>query len=356
MSEGRSVQSARGGAFIDLTRDESFRSLVSVTADGLIVVDSEGMVLFMNPSAETLLGTNLVGDSLGCPLVDGDTTELDVVRGGTDCVVEMRTVETTWSGQPAYVASLRDVTERKEAYDRQHEAVRRLEELNRLKDDFVALVSHDLRSPMTIIGGWAKTLRANWDQLDVKQRDRAFDRIERTVDHLSTFVDSILQIAAIESGGFSYDIKPFDIHALILRTAVDARDNGRGISIEVKVPDDLPPVLADEQRTWQILMNLASNATKFSPAGGRVIIIASADDTSVDVSISDEGPGIAAEDQSKLFKKFSRLAQPSSSDVKGSGLGLYITKLLVEGQGGRISVESELGTGATFTFSLPRAV
>lgn len=337
--------------------DESFRSLVSVTADGLITVDGDGMVLFMNPAAEKLLGADLLGENLGCPLVDGETTELEVVRGGSDCVVEMRTVETTWQGRPAYVVALSDVTERKRAYDQQHEAVRRLQELNQLKDDFVAVVSHDLRSPMSVIGGWAKTLRANWSRLDEAQRDHALDRIERSVDRLEGFVEDVLQVARIESGGFHYDIQPFDLLALIRRTVSDLEAHDRGVRFEVKVPSTLPTALGDEARYWQVLSNLLSNATKFSPTGARVLVEASSTPTMIEVSISDEGPGISSEDQAKLFQKFSRLHhQPADSRVKGTGLGLYITRILVEAQGGSVRVESQPERGSTFTFSLPRAL
>jgi two-component system, NtrC family, sensor histidine kinase KinB len=160
-------------------------------------------------------------------------------------------------------------------------------------------------------------------------------------------------VSGLESGAFSYDIQPVDLAEIVYRTVGAARDSSSRDRFEVSVQEGLPCASGDPSRQTQILNNLLSNAMKFSPPDTPIHVTVTREDHYLRVSVSDQGPGIAAEHHDRLFERFFRLTQ--GRRVKGSGLGLYITKGLVEGQGGKVFVESEAGKGATFSYTVPIA-
>lgn len=234
-------------------------------------------------------------------------------------------------------------------------ALERLEELDRLRNEFVAMVVHDIRAPAAMITGFLEVLRENWGALD---EERIRDLLSKGIDHtkqIRQLVGDMLTVARLESGEFTYTIKPFDLAEVIYRVVGAVRDAMRGVEFEVSVPANLPRALGDEARQMQILTNLITNAVKFSPTGKTVYLSVAAQDAALTVSVRDEGPGIAEWDKPKLFRRFSRLDNPRRRGSKGSGLGLYISKALVEGQGGSIWVRSKKGSGSTFSYSVPLA-
>lgn len=342
---------------IDLSPVDQFRDLVAFIADGVVVVDTKGKVRLVNPAAEDLLGRpgrELVGRPLGIPLAGKEADGVRLVRpDGTTVVIEVRAAEVQWDGEPCVAASLRDVTERATLVDQQTETIERLRELDQLRTDFVGIVSHDLRSPMATIVGFVDTLRSNWDMFPDEHKMRMLDRIGRSTDQLAKLVENILQVSQIESGKLGYKIKDVDIVALIERVIEENDDAGR---IETHVAHDVPAVRADEIRQWQILTNLVTNALKFSPSDGPVFVEVGRDGDHVQVSVRDRGIGIDPGEMDKVFAKFSRLEQPPDLNVKGSGLGLFICKAMVEAQDGRIWVESEPGRGSTFSYTVPAAI
>lgn len=234
-------------------------------------------------------------------------------------------------------------------------AMTQLRELEQLRGEFVAMVVHDIRSPAAVIGGFLEVLRDNWDALSDEQiRDLLTRGIDNT-KQISRLVDDVLTVARMDSGEFTYDVKPLDVTELIYRAVGTFRTSAEAHDFEVSVASDLPPALGDQGRQVQILTNLVSNAVKFSPSGSTVHVTAMRGDKEIFVSVRDEGPGIEASDIPKLFQRFSRLRSSKQRRTKGTGLGLYICKSLVEGQGGRIRVESTPGHGSTFTYSIPIA-
>jgi signal transduction histidine kinase len=343
---------------IDLSPIDQFRDLVAALPDGIVVVDSAGKVRLVNPAAEALLGRpgrDLVGrpfDLAGGPSVE---PEVRITRSdGSEVILDVRAATLEWDGTPCVVASLRDVTDHTDGDDSQTETIERLRELDRLRTDFVGIVSHDLRSPMATIAGFVDTLQANWSRFDDDHKMRMLDRIGRSTDQLARLVENVLHVSQIESGKLNYKIKEVDLVELIRRVADEnAGDTDR---IEVRIEESLPPARADDIRQWQILSNLVTNALKFSDADQPVEIAARRNGEDLEVSIRDRGIGIKPDDQERLFDKFTRLEQPEDLNVKGSGLGLYICKAMVEGQGGTISVDSEPGHGATFTYTVPAAL
>jgi signal transduction histidine kinase/HAMP domain-containing protein len=239
---------------------------------------------------------------------------------------------------------------------RERAAVARLEEIDRQKNEFVNMVAHDLRSPMGIVAGFADTLRLRWDRLSERQREEFLRTISRNVNGLSGMVEDMLDVARIESGDFTYDISPFSLDALVRETTTAVVQSfGRRETI-IAVDDGLPLAKGDEQRVWQVLTNLLSNACKFSEAGESVAVRVTAHGRMLRVAVSDRGPGVAPGDRRQIFDKYARLpAAPGQRQAKGTGLGLYICKLLVEAQGGQIGVQGGTGGGATFWFTVPAA-
>ena len=253
--------------------------------------------------------------------------------------------------------SLRDANVRlNQAYETEREAVERLKGLDQLKNEFVAMVAHDLKSPMTVISGLASLMESRWDVLDDAKKTEFLNHISNNVNKLADLVENVLQVARIEANEISYQIEPFDLGALARKTVADVLPVDAERTISLTAAEDLPLALGDEQRVWQVLMNLYSNALKFSPEETPVEVqVDHTDDDVLQVSVRDHGGGILPEEMSKLFAKFSRLTQSGAAEVKGTGLGLFICKRMIEDQGGRIWAESTLGEGSTFSFTLPVA-
>ncbi|MEA2498726.1 MAG: hypothetical protein QOH26_1131 [Actinomycetota bacterium] len=276
-------------------------------------------------------------------LIDRNTIlELPALRkDGMEITIEFSlTPIENLNGQGRFaLAIIRDVTERVQ--------------LDALRNDFVAMVAHDLRSPMSVIAGFAETLSKRWDRLEAEQRSMLLDGIARNVYSLDHLIEDVLQVARLESGQFSYEIEPFDLAALLRRTVAEiTRPEGRP-EIEVDATD-LPLALGDELRNWQILNNLLSNALKFSPVESIVRVEAIQIDNELRISVIDQGVGVAESDVARLFGKFSRVSQ-GGGKASGTGLGLYICRLMVEAQAGSIGVTSEQGQGSTFFYTLPIA-
>ncbi|TMC51130.1 MAG: PAS domain S-box protein [Chloroflexi bacterium] len=255
-----------------------------------------------------------------------------------------------------------DLTERKLAEDalrgvleRERETTEQLRELDRLKTDFVAIVAHDLRSPLSVIAGYADLLLGSADRLSEERKQECLERIFRGTLMLSALVDDVLEVARIESGRIDFNFAPVDVAALVTAAAGhlgNAVNSGR---VDVDARPDVPLALADEQRLSQVLLNLLSNALKFSPDGSPVEVGIRRDGPDVRIQVQDHGPGIEPEDQPKLFQRFTRLRRATEDGIPGTGLGLYISKSFVEAHHGRIWVESTPGLGATFIVTIPSA-
>jgi signal transduction histidine kinase len=242
--------------------------------------------------------------------------------------------------------------------ERERQAVQRLREIDQMKNEFVRMVAHDLRSPMAVISGFADALRLGGDSVTPHERTEFLSTISRNVHGLSAIVEDMLEVVRLESGDYSLRIEPFKLDVVVERTSREVTQAAGGRTAEVTIASPLPLAQADERRVWQILTNLLTNACKFSPPDTPIGVVVTAEDTQLRIEITDQGPGVAPEDQQRIFDKFTRLQNGDNAKgrgVKGSGLGLYICRSLVESMGGRVGVRSLRGDGATFWFTLPAA-
>jgi signal transduction histidine kinase len=233
-------------------------------------------------------------------------------------------------------------------------ALDRLRELDRLRNEFVAMVVHDIRSPAALTAGFLGMLRDSWPDLEESEIEEFLARALESTEQVQRLVDDILTMSRLDSGEFTYDLQPIDLRSVVERAVSEVRSTTHR-TIEVSAQRDLPPALADENRQVQILTNLLSNAVKFSPDSTVVRVAVRERGDEIVVRVRDEGVGISDEDAPKLFRPFSRLNPRTERQSKGTGLGLYISKALVEGQGGTIWFDSVEGDGSTFAYTVPKA-
>jgi len=268
--------------------------------------------------------------------------------------LEERVAQRTAALRDAYEQLDERVAELRDAYEREQQIADRLRRLDQFKTELVAITAHDLRTPLAIIIGFAQTLIDFGDRLEGAERTQLLGRIVSNTSRLSEFVENLLQFARIESGDLEVAQDPLDLAGLVRRTVGELAGTEPGRPFHVEIDDDLPTVLGDEARQWQVLMNLLSNASKHSAPEAAIRVTARRRGDVVEICVADEGPGIPASELPKLFGKFSRIdSAGSAKQAMGTGLGLYICRSLVEAHGGTIRVASEEGVGTTFTYDVP---
>ena len=236
------------------------------------------------------------------------------------------------------IASVRDIT--------------RFRQADELKSTFVSVVSHELKTPVALIKGYVSTLRrddADWDRSIVQD---SLEVIEEEADRLTGMIENLLDATRLQAGGLKINRTDCQLAYLAKLVAEKLQTQTTGHKILVDFPPDFPVVLADETRLEQVFSNLISNAIKYSP-GGQIKISGAVRPKQVILCVSDEGPGIAQQDMPHVFDRFYR-ARDAVKNTKGTGLGLYLSRSIIEAHGGKIWVDSESNQGARICFSLPR--
>ena len=358
----------------------ALRRIIDHLADGIIIVDVEGEIRFANPAAEHLFGRpadDLVGTAFGFALATGDTTEMEVVqRGGTVVTVDLRIVEIAWEGEPMNLVSLRDVSDRKHAEQRERELAREqtaraeAEAANRAKSDFLAMMSHELRTPLNAILGYCELLALGLSGPVVDAQREQLGRIQASSHHLIGLVNEILDLAKIEAGTLAVSSEPAStaeaISAAAALTQPQAQAAGITLSAELP-PDEASIYLGDEDRVRQILVNLLSNAVKFTEAGGNITLGSGVTGAPapgarlqggpewVYFHVTDTGIGIPEEELRVIFDPFVQVETGHTRSRDGTGLGLTISRRLARLMGGDLTARSEVGRGSTFTLWLPTA-
>ena len=339
--------------------DESHRALLDNNADAIIVIDKGGKIRFVNPAAETLLGRSaeeLLYTSLDFPLIVGQSTETEIARvTGEPVVTEVRAVETLWEGEAACLASLRDITARKQAEAALQQAKEVAEAADQAKSEFLANMSHEIRTPMNGIIGMTGLLFDT--ALTPEQREYA-ETVETCAKSLLGIVEDVLNFSTMEAGTFDLDLLDFNLQT----TLADVRDQFASMAQEkdLELTFDLSPTAptvlrGDPGCVRQVLGNLIGNACKFTEQGEITVRVGLESETDTHATlrfaISDTGIGIPADRLNRLFQAFSQVDGSSTRKYGGAGLGLALSKRLVELMGGRIGVESQPGQGSTFWFT-----
>ena len=346
------------------------QSILESIADGVLVTDANGIVVLANLSASRILeiphdqlAGKPVNELLGLYAATGDnwirTVEewagSNLHEGQHQFLAERLTIEDKFVSvhlSPVFaggqffgtVSIFRDVT--------QEVAV------DRMKSEFVSTVSHELRTPMTSIKGYAELMLmgAAGPMSDAQQQ--YLDVIIGNANRMSELINDLLDISRIESGKTTLELQPVNLSQIIAQVVGEhlqglIKHENKPIEIVTEVPTTLPLVNADPDRVTQIMTNLLDNAFQYTPTDGLISVTTRTVDDYVSVRVSDTGIGISRENQSKVFDRFFRVEDSDIQQVPGTGLGLAIVRSLVEMQGGEIDVESKLGEGSTFTFTLP---
>ncbi|MBL8312134.1 MAG: response regulator [Rubrivivax sp.] len=339
--------------------------LLDATPDAILVVNQAGIVQYVNQAAVALFGRSreeLRGDCLGFSAACGEAVEILVPRPGDPRVCEMRVVPLEWDGKPAQVASIRDITVRRQAEDlraRSDELAlqnERISKATRLKSQFLANMSHEIRTPMNAILGMLTLLRRT--DLDGRQADYAA-KIEGAARALLGLLNDILDYSKVEAGRMAPDPHPFRIDTLLrdLSVVLSANVGDKPVELLFDIDPALPQTLVgDAMRLQQVLVNLGGNAIKFTAAGEVVLSVAvphrNAAEVQLQVSVRDTGIGIAPENQERIFSGFTQAEASTTRRFGGTGLGLAISQRLVAMMGGELRVDSALGKGSCFHFSL----
>jgi signal transduction histidine kinase len=235
------------------------------------------------------------------------------------------------------------------------QANERLTELDRLKDDFVSTITHELRTPLTSIRAFTQILLEN-PGAELEQRKRFLGIITKETERLTRLINQVLDLSKIESGSAEWNLSAVDMREVVADTVTGMSQvfEERSIAVDLEVPERVPPVKADVDRMIQVMLNLLSNAAKFCAAGrGSIRIALTEQPGAVRVDVRDNGPGIDPADQNLIFDKFRQAGDVLAERPRGSGLGLHISRQIVEHFGGRMWVESAPGRGACFSFTLP---
>ena len=342
------------------TSELRYRRLFETAQDGILLLDAKtAQVTDVNPFLIKMLGYTKK-EFLGKKLWEiGAVKDIDASReafrnlqskeyiryenlplqtkGGSRIDVEFVSNVYGVNGETVIQCNVRDITERKKLAD--------------LKDSFIGMVSHELRTPLTVIIG---SLRTTVSQgISPEDKGQLINCAIEGAESLTRMLENLLEITRFESGRLELHAGSIKLHDLVEGVMSKLRDSYPNQFIN-KVPQDLPELKADPTRLESIICNLTDNAAKYSPRNGEVTVSAQKENNSLAVSITDQGCGMSEEETVRIFEPFERLQQ-KTGNVKGIGLGLVVCRHLIEAHGGKISVESQVGKGSTFTFTLPLA-
>jgi len=325
--------------------------------EGVAVVNGAERLVFTNPGFAEILG-------LDVPPVSGSSL-LEVVRQ-TELIEAVRRV---LGGEPRVEAEIATGTLRQHFFAATVASVRAgetsgavivlhditaLRKLERIRRDFVANVSHEFRTPLTAIQGFAETLLGGAID-DPQNRERFLGIILEHSRRLARLTEDLLKLSQMDAEKLELEIRPVSVAQLVescFETA-QRRATDKGLTLSLNLPSHLPDVAADSRRIQEVLQNLLDNATQYTLPGGKIVLSAETRSEEVIFTVADTGIGIPQADQPRIFERFYRVDVARSREAGGTGLGLSIARHLVEVHGGRIWVESELGVGSKFHFSIP---
>jgi PAS domain S-box-containing protein len=350
----------------------NFQNILQGSPDGMVIVDSNGLIVFANAAAADVFGRpleQLLGTSFDQPIISGQNTELAVVNpAGKSMVVEMRMIQTLWQENPACLVSLRDVTHRKHNEQQLRLAGTELRRVNQNLvtrnaeiQNFYHTLSHELKTPLTSAREFVSIVMDGLAGPLTETQLEYLGIAKESCDQLRRYINDMLDVTRLETGKLSIEFQVVPLAALVERVVemLAPAAAGKGISLSCDCQPDLPAVPLDQQRILQALTNLTTNAIKFTPAGGQIRLSLSqapTDPKCLQVAVRDTGRGIPKDQLDMIFNRLYQVTgdDQSAESPRGLGLGLYICQELVQLHGGHIWVESEPGRGSTFTFTIPK--
>jgi len=357
--DGARLQHSIGFA---LARNRVFRqmeTLVDTSPDGIVIVDRDRMVRYANPAALALFGwtrEQMIGRAFEHEITPDRPEELALNPApGREISAEMRVAEIEWKGAPAWLASIRDVSELKKLEQARAE-IREHERTDQLKDRLLGAVSHELRTPLSVVDAIVGAFRDELTGPLTQEQAGLIASADRNIARLKKLLSNFLDLSRLESRRARVSRCAIDPLALVREVTAGVRmaNRERAIAVDCDLPEALPKVHADADMIAQVLGNLLDNALRF--ARGRVVVRAAPAPEAVEVSVVDDGPGIPAEKFSDLFNKFVQLDRPrGGAGYKGTGLGLAISREIMSLNDGKIWAEKAAGGGACFRFTLPLA-
>ena len=238
-------------------------------------------------------------------------------------------------------------------FDAQRSAAERSEEAQRVQRDFLSVVSHELRTPLAVVMGYAETLARNVDQLDQEQVVNISGRTRDASRRLARLIGDLFDLAQADRGTLGVTLYPTSVERVLEQASFETQPTKH--HLEVVCEPDLPPVLADRDRLNQVVVNLVSNAKRYSPEGTNVRVEARRDDDHVEISVQDEGVGISPEMRQRIFERFFQADDPTRRTAGGLGVGLFLVKEICDRMNATIEVTSEPGRGSRFSVRVPVA-
>lgn len=353
-----------------LREKQRLHAIIEQSADGVMILDSRWRITSFNQAMEQLTGWPR-SEAIGRPCAEvlGIHNAQGVNICLTDCPLQRHPHEhnpvvegwiTNRDGRELYIqsryapqrgprgaflgaiANVRDITEQN------HE--------KELQNTFISVISHELKTPVSIIKGYAGTLRRKDAHWSAETLDDGLRVIEEEADRLADQIQDLLDVSRFLAGGLHLELTDWSL-PMLAREVVQgfAAQCDERFEFELRFADDFPPVHADYERIRMVLSNLISNAIKYSPDGGAIRIGGRAEEHTAIMYVADQGIGIPPEEHQRIFQRFYRIDNRLRRETQGTGLGLYLTKSIVEAHGGRIWVESQVGRGSRFLFTLPLA-
>ncbi len=330
---------------------DRLETILSSTVDPVLVADREARLVLLNPIAQTALhavqGQSLL-DLIGSQVTAPDTSDslMDSLEGGIPFTFSMRVGRTTYSVRAAplrqpeqgWVLVLRDVTG--------------LKELEELKTRMIHMMAHDLKNPLTGIIGLSQMLVKKSDGFTMRQKDYVAN-IASSALRMEDLINNILDLEKASGSDLNTQVIDGDVLFRRLLSEFQAEAKNRSQTIELIMPDEMPKLAVDEVQLYQAFTNLVSNALKYTPEAGHVVVTVHTEGAMMHVAVKDDGIGIPHDKQDRLFERFYRVRTSETSHIPGTGLGLSLIKAVVEAHGGSVRVESEEHQGSTFHLDLP---
>lgn len=330
--------------------------------EGVVGIDNKSTIVLFNKTMESLSGSTTqkaLGQNIDTVLKFYQDQSLltfadyNAVAGskvlrlhtslGKEIPCSISVSPFTFGSKQGYILSIQNFSQEKQ--------------LEEMKVDFVSMAAHELRTPLTAIRGYASLLQLHYATHLEEQAKTLLTRLVISTTTLANLIDNLLSVSRIERNNMVIEAKPIDIASIVkdIYESFKQQATTRHQKFTLETPQTLPPVMADPFRIGQVFINLISNALTYTPEGGTITITITPKDTNLEISVQDTGEGIPAEAMPRLFTKFFRVSGSLEQGSKGTGLGLYITKSIIEMHNGKIWADSTLGKGSKFTFTLPVA-